>query len=146
MKRIIFTFLLVMLLSVSTSFASGYKTDKLDMAIGTYVGSYTITSTSQGKRGLTLTISKSGSQHYEAAFEFYGLPGRGKSPRGKYFMTVDYDTESDLYFLHGIEWVDQPFGYAFVDLKGKINNGIFEGDVHYSNDWKNSIGYFYVQK
>lgn len=142
-KLFIATACVLYLCSLSVTFAA-QRDPILDKLIGKYVGSYTVTSNM--KRGLTLTVYWQDGR-YEAAFEFYGLPGRAKSEKGKYFMTISYDESKNAYLLDGFEWVDRPGNYVFADLIGTLDSNIFSGDVFLDiNNPKNSIGTFYVKK
>ncbi len=144
LKKVFIATLFVLLLCSSSMTFAAQRDPFLDKLIGKYIGSYTVTSNM--KRGLTLTVYWQDGR-YEASFEFYGLPGRAKSEKGKYFMTVSYDESKKAYLLDGFEWVDRPSGYVFVDLIGSLDSDIFSGDVLWdANNPKNSIGTFYVQK
>ena len=98
---------------------------KLDEAVGTYTGTYF---NNTGEVGLTLTIAKDNGS-YKAFFDFKNLPGQSNSKEGSYYMHVDYSYLDDIYTLTGYEWVDQPGGYVFADLKGPITGGTFSGDT-----------------
>ncbi|MBR4384728.1 MAG: hypothetical protein IKP64_14370 [Selenomonadaceae bacterium] len=128
----------------NTKVSAAPQNPNLDRVLGTYVGSYTIPSSM--KRGLKLTVYRQDGQ-YEASFEFYGLPGRAKSARGRYFMTVAYDSSQNAYLFHGYEWVERPSGYVFVDLRGALEGSILSGDVFYNVENLNSVcGTFYLER
>ena len=91
--------------------------------LGIYRGSYIA---AQGETGLTLTVFMDRGV-CKAKFEFYNLPDKNNAKSGSYYMRVSKKLNGD-YFFKGTEWIDKPYDYEFVHLRGKLNNnGILEG-------------------
>jgi hypothetical protein len=120
--------------------------DRSNDIVGIWEGGYTAY---QGTTGLTLSVYNTGNQ-YEAVFEFYNLPKKENAKNGKYYMSVSYNELTKKYYLTGNEWIEQPSGYIFVDLEGKITKNVFSGSViipKYSLDTNpNTYREYYAKK
>lgn len=79
--------------------------------VGTWAGVYDC---SQGRTGITLTISETDPGAVEALYEFYEVPENPGVPSGSYTLTGTYDDHSVT--LDPDEWVDQPTGYVMVGI------------------------------
>jgi hypothetical protein len=80
--------------------------------VGAWSGTY---GCSQGITGLTLTIEDLGDRAVEATYDFYAVPENPGVPSGSYRMEGNY-VDGEM-VLTGVEWIDQPPGYAMVDLR-----------------------------
>lgn len=118
--------LIITIISTSVpSFAIGDP--KLDKLVGTFRGSYYA---NQGHTGLTLKVEKTDDGEYIAEFFFYSVPDNPSVPSGRYKCEVTYLPDTGNYYVRGVEWIERPSGYVFVDLEGPLKEGIFEGIVN----------------
>ena len=77
---------------------------------------------------MTLTVYR-GDGTYKAKFKFYSLPGEDNTKPGSYYMTIRYDEEDKMYYLHGDEWIVQPgLLYSYVSLYGTLDGKTFSGE------------------
>jgi len=134
MRRFIaFAIILVTIFSIAPSTLA--DTDPvLDAFCGTYRGSYYA---NQGHTGLTLRVYKDEADAYKAEFKFYSVPENPSVPSGLYLCDVSYNETDNTYYVDGIEWVEHPATYSFVDLSGTISEDyVYSGDVIYSGSKK----------
>jgi uncharacterized protein (TIGR02145 family) len=103
-----------------------HKMSGLSDIAGIWEGSY---SANQGETGLTLNVYKEKGS-YKAIFDFYSLPGKTNSQKGKYYMDVQYNQSTKEYYLKGSRWIEQPSGYGLIDLKGAIAGDVFSGSTY----------------
>ena len=95
--------------------------------VGVYEGWYYA---NQGQTGLTLTVTQDGS----GIFEFYNMPGHTNAANGSYSIEA-YNTDKG-FALKGVDWIDQPSGYSFVSLDGKLDGDVYSGLVNNQSSWE----------
>ncbi len=78
---------------------------------GVWTGTYTC---SQGLTDLRLTINDSSGGDLTAIFDFYADPSNPGTPSGSFAMTGTYSASGLV--LNQDHWINQPDGYAMVDL------------------------------
>jgi hypothetical protein len=85
----------------------------------------------QGRTELTLVVEDVNDDALEAIFEF-DFPGSPAHTAavGSYRMRGTWDNRARTLHLKGERWIDQPGGYAMVDLTGAISaTGTISGRV-----------------
>jgi len=110
----------------NTSSSANQKKQSISDLAGVWKGSYFLY---QNEIGLTLTVYKEDA-NYKATFEFYNLPGKTNTERGKFYMKVSYNQSAKTYYLEGYEWIEDPWGYEFIDLEGTITGNTFSGSKY----------------
>lgn len=76
----------------------------------------------QGRTELTLVIEDVDGDDVDAIFEFtFAGNGRFDPAEGSYRMRGTYEPGTRTLRLDGDSWIDQPAGYAMVNLVGKVS-------------------------
>ena len=93
---------------------------------GVYQGWY---EANQGETGLTLTVMS----RTQCLFSFYNLPDHDNAESGMYFADITY--EGGQIIITGLEWVNKPETYSFVEFTGTLSeDGLyFTGTVNNSS-------------
>lgn len=119
----------------------------IDDIIGYYDGQYTA---SQGLTGVTLQIYKDQNGYLEALYHFYPLPSNPSVKEGKYRSSFSYDPFTLAMELKGIEWIQKPVLYSFVNYVGTLQDGVMSGNVLQANSYypqqNNQVGTYSLTK
>lgn len=82
---------------------------------GTWEGAY---SCNQGKTGLTLTLDATPGGKVSGTFAFWPRSDNPGAARGSFTMEGEITPEGAL-TLRWVRWINQPAGYAMVNLEGR---------------------------
>lgn len=93
---------------------------------GTWQGIYECP---QGPTGLTLTITGDTPNDLKGNFRFYPTPDNPRPARGDYEVAVSFDAASLRVEVQGTQWIDQPPGYEFANLRGVLQGRQLIGTV-----------------
>ena len=127
MKKLSFRLGILMFVSAFGLVFSGCATlNPIENLLGVYEGSYT--GGNQGETAFTLNVYREGFYYY-AVFNFYNLPGMTNAEIGSYFMSMNYNRQSNQWDLKGTQWIEQPIrgNYSFIDLQGVLKENNFSG-------------------
>lgn len=99
--------------------ADGSAEERPEGLSGEWNGYYTC---AQGKTGLTLSITHDlADDALESIFSFFPHADNPEVPNGRFEMFGVYDSDSAGVTLTAGEWVEDPGGFATVDLSGRYD-------------------------
>ncbi len=113
--------------STGPSRTDGAAAFRASVLTGTWEGSYTC---AQGETGLRLTMTAREDGSVDAQFAFFALPANPNVPSGSFSMVGSHAREGLT--LTQSRWIDQPPGYAMIDLNGDVpadDTHLLEGSV-----------------
>jgi hypothetical protein len=110
-------------LCVFVALASGFiladaqTPSRQPVVTGEWMGKYIC---GQGITALRLSVAGKPDGTLSATFNFGPLPENPEVPEGAYAMEGAFDAATRRLKLHGVKWIQAPFGYVMVDLDGRM--------------------------
>ena len=110
--------------------------------IGEWKGVY---SGSQGDTSVTIKVTKNELEKYVADFSFGPLDYNPNVATGRFYMDVDYNSETHAIKFIGAKWISNPKNYFMVNFIGSVSGDYINGAVVMENG-KSTTGYFTIKK